>query len=61
VLLQHNAVALDVWQWCEGWNPDRVPFAAAYFGVHDLDLLMWQLQLVRDRIVAHREVNKARP
>ena len=60
MLVPDNALALDVWQWCEGWDPDRVPFAAAYFGARDLDLLMWQLQLVRDRIAAHCEANKGK-
>lgn len=58
-LAPDNEVALDVWAWCEGWNPDRVPFAAGYFGVQDLDLLMWQLQIIRDRIAAHRRINQA--
>jgi hypothetical protein len=33
--------------------------AAEVLGAGDLDLLLWQLQLIRDRIAAHREANKA--
>jgi hypothetical protein len=64
-LTRENEQAFAVWQFCEGWNPERLPLAVAWHGVEDVDLLITQLHLLRDRIEARerarREQNGQQP
>jgi hypothetical protein len=56
-----NELAFNVWRFCAGWNPERIPLAAAYYGVEDVDLLVEQLMALNETIDAHKAAqNKAR-
>jgi hypothetical protein len=49
-----NALVLKVWSFCEGWNPDRLPIALAYFEVEDVDLMVSQLLALNDLMAERR-------
>jgi hypothetical protein len=53
-LSSENSLALEVWRFCAGWNPERLPIAVAYFGVEDVDLLIAQLITIDSAINAHQ-------
>lgn len=53
-----NEVVIDVWRFCDGWNPDRIPMAAAYYGVDDLEFLVKQLLALDDTIRAHKDAQQ---
>ena len=50
VLSSDDEVALEAWRFCGGWEPERIPLAAAYYGVADLPDLIDKLMVIRDRI-----------
>lgn len=58
-LTQENELALEVWRFCAGWNPQAVPLAAAFYGVEDLAGLIDRLLVIRDRIDAHKAAQQA--
>lgn len=39
-LTREGSEALKVWDFCEGWEPERLPFALAFFDVSDPDLVI---------------------
>jgi hypothetical protein len=45
---------LQAWHFCQGWNPALIPAAAAFYDMRDLDFLVEQLLLVRDKLGEHR-------
>ncbi len=54
-LTADNEQVLKVWRFCEGWDPALLPLAAAYYDITDVDFLLGQLELLRDKVEAHRE------
>lgn len=52
-LTRDNEQALEVWDFCGGWNPERIPMAAAFYGINDLGELVTRLLAIRDRVEAH--------
>lgn len=54
-LTRDNELVISVWNFCEGWNPDRVPAAVAFFGVDDMDALMILLLALRKYMEARPE------
>lgn len=61
LLTRDNELVIEVWNFCGGWKPEFVPFAAAYYGVEDLDMLIAQLLAVRRVTEAHeRAIRGAR-
>lgn len=50
-----------MWRFCGGWHPERLPLAAEYYGVEDVDLLIGQLIALNEAISAYHAVQaKAR-
>jgi hypothetical protein len=58
-LTPENQQVLQVWDFCQGWNPEQIPIAAAFFEISDLDFLMTQLLVLRERIARHQEAQRA--
>lgn len=58
-LTPQNQQVLQVWDFCEGWNPAQIPAAAAFFGITDLDFLMTQLLVLREKITRHQQAQRA--
>jgi hypothetical protein len=54
VITPDNELVLQAWHFCQGWNPALIPAAAAFYDVRDLDFLVEQLLLVRDKLAEHR-------
>lgn len=44
--------ALEAWAFCQGWNPERIAYAAAWLGCADVERLTYLLAAIRDRIAA---------
>jgi hypothetical protein len=57
-LSSENELVLMVWRFCGGWNPERAAFAAAYYGIEDVDTLLTQLLVVDSAINAHKAANR---
>jgi hypothetical protein len=57
-LIPANELAFKVWRFCAGWNPERIPIAATYYGVEDVDLLVEQLMELRATIDAHEAAQR---
>jgi hypothetical protein len=53
-----NALVLDVWAWCGGWNPALIPAAAAWHDIEDLDMLVELLLTLRELTGAKRKGGK---
>ena len=47
---------MKIWRFCAGWNPERIPIAAAFYGVEDVDSLFGDLLAMDNAIKAHEEV-----
>lgn len=47
-----------MWGWCEGWRPERLAAAAAYYDIADLDELTDLLLAIRDRIEGWRAAQR---
>lgn len=54
-LTRENVLVYEAWAFCGGWSPERIPYAAAYLGVRDIDFLTAQLIAMRDRMDLHRK------
>jgi hypothetical protein len=54
-----EGLALDVWQFCEGWRPEALPTAAAYFGVADVAGLLDHMLVLRDVIAERRRAEES--
>jgi hypothetical protein len=52
------ATAMKVWRFCVGWNPERVPIAAALYGVDDLETLYGDLLVIDNAIKSHEEAQR---
>lgn len=57
-LTRDNDQVLDVWAFCEGWNPERLAIAVEYFGVRDVDALIDGLQVLRDTLRKHAKAQQ---
>lgn len=51
-------MALRAWGFCEGWDPQRIPYAAEYFDIADVDRLTALLAAIRDRVDAWQEAQR---
>jgi hypothetical protein len=49
---------MKVWRFCSGWNPERVPIAAALYGVEDLETLYGNLLALDTTINRHNEAKR---
>lgn len=58
-LTPENQQVLRVWEFCQGWSPADIPAAAAFYGITDMDFLMTQLLVLRDKIARHQEAQRA--
>lgn len=50
--------AMRAWNFCEGWNPERIPYAAAWLDCADVDRLTYLLLAIRDRTNAWHEAQR---
>lgn len=48
-----NQLVMQVWNFCGGWHPELIPYAAEYFGARDVDFLTHQLLVLRSTLDAH--------
>lgn len=39
---------IEAWNFCGGWYPERLPLYCALTGEHDLELLAYLMQVIRD-------------
>lgn len=46
-LTPEGEIALECWKFCDGWHPDLIGYAAAYYGVDDVDMLTEALLTIR--------------
>jgi hypothetical protein len=60
-LTREDAQAIEAWSFCEGWHPERIPFAAAWLNVRDVDLLTAQLLAIRATFARAREAEQEEP
>lgn len=54
-LTPENRAVCEIWDFCGGWKPEALPVALAFHDVVDIDFLVEQLKLIRDRIAARDE------
>lgn len=59
-LTPENEQAIDVWRFCGGWNPDRLPLAVAYYEIDDVDLLITQLMVINDAVETYKAAQRKR-
>lgn len=64
-LSEENQTVYEVWDFCGCcWKPEALPVALAFYDVVDIEFLMQQLKLIRDRVAAweraKREAEKGR-
>lgn len=55
-LTRENDQVYRAWSFCGGWHPERITYAAAYFGIRDIDFLTAQLMTMHSLV----EKNKRR-
>jgi hypothetical protein len=57
-----NDLVVQIWNFCDGWNPQALPLALTYFDVQNVEFILDQLILLREKIAAHeaaqREANR---
>lgn len=53
-LSRDNELVLEIWNFCDGWNPAAYPLAFAYYSVSDPEFVLTQLLVLRERIGAYR-------
>jgi hypothetical protein len=53
-----NELALEVWRFCEGWHPERLGLAVAYYEVHDVDMLLVQMLAINDAVSAYKAAQR---
>jgi hypothetical protein len=58
-LERENELALEVWRFCGGWNPERLPIAVAYYAIEDVDLLITRLLAIDGAISAHQAAQRS--
>jgi hypothetical protein len=44
--------ALDVWNFCGGWYPERLPWALALYPADDAEALLVRLMAIRDALAS---------
>lgn len=48
-----NELVMRVWNFCSGWHPELIPYAAEFFGARDVDFLTHQLLVLRGTVDEH--------
>lgn len=54
-----NALVLQVWEFCGGWNPQALPLALAYYDIDDAGLMLDQLLALKALIDARAEAQRS--
>lgn len=49
-LSHENAVVVQIWNFCDGWNPQALPLALAYFDVEDTEMVIDLLLALRLKV-----------
>lgn len=58
-LTRDNEFVIRAWNFCGGWKPELIPFAAAYIGVRDVEFLTTQLLEMRGCFARAEEDKRA--
>ena len=46
---------MKVWSFCDGWQPERLPLAAAFYGIDDLESLTSTLLSLRSYMASRED------
>jgi hypothetical protein len=57
-LSPQNELVLAVWSFCRGWEPAAFALAFEHFGVADSDYMLEALSAMRERIDAHKALQR---